>query len=65
MRSPDDLWVALGALAEGEMAQVLTLLVIMYVDRLEKNPEDPEALLFFRHLDAAINQATQCNLNQR
>jgi hypothetical protein len=63
MRSPNDLWEAVGSLTEGEMAQVLTLLVIMYIDRLAKNPEDGEALLFFRHLDTAISQATQCNLN--
>lgn len=65
MRSPNDLWAAVGELAEDETAQVLTRLVVLYADRLEKNPGDPEALFFFRNLDTAISQATQCNLNRR
>ncbi|MFZ5797618.1 MAG: hypothetical protein ACYCYR_08310 [Desulfobulbaceae bacterium] len=65
MRSPNDLWEAVGSLAEDETAQVLTRLVVLYADRLEKDPEDPAALLFFRDLDTAVSLASQCNLNRR
>lgn len=65
MRSPNDLWEAVGTLAADETAQVLTRLVVLYADRLEKNPGAPEALLFFRDLDTTISQATQCTLNRR
>ena len=39
MRSPNDLWEALGSLAEEENAHVLTKLFAMYEERLSKNPE--------------------------
>lgn len=65
MRSANDLWAAIGSLADDEASQVITRLVVLYGDRLEKNPEDREAQLFFRNLDTAISQASQCNLNRR
>jgi len=65
MNSPNDLWAAIGSLAENEAAQVLARLASLYGDRLDKNPGDADALLFFRNLDIAISQATQCNLNRR
>lgn len=65
MKTPNDLWADIGTLADDELSQVITRLVAFYGERLDRNPEDWEALLFFRNLDTAINQVTQCNLNRR
>jgi hypothetical protein len=65
MNTHVDLWAAVGSLAEDEPILVLTRLVALYGERLENNPADQEAQLFFRNLDTAISQATQCNLNRR
>ena len=65
MRSLNDLWEAIGSLGEDEVPHVLTRLFTMYEERLAKNSEDAEALLFFRNLDTAISQVTLCNLNRR
>lgn len=60
-----DLWSALGSLPEEEMAHVVTRLFTQYEARLQQNPDDPEALLFFNNLDIAITQTCQCNSNRR
>lgn len=65
MRSPIDLWEALGSLAEEENAHVITRLFVMYEDLLVKNPGDENALLFFRNLDISISLSANCNLNRR
>lgn len=65
MRSSNDLWEAVGSLAEDETTHVLTKLFTMYEELLAKNPDDEQALLFFRNLDTAISQSTLCNLNRR
>lgn len=65
MKKPNDLWADIGSLTDEEMSQVITRLVALYGERLDRNPEDREALLFFRNLDTAISQVTQCNLNRR
>ena len=65
MRSHTDLWEAIGSLAEDEVLHVITRLFAMYEVKLEKNPDDSEALLFFRNLDNAVSQSTICNLNRR
>ena len=60
-----DLWDALGSVPEEEMAHVATRLFTLYEARLQQNPDDPEALHFFRNLDLAITQTCQCNSNRR
>lgn len=65
MRSPNDLWEALGELAEDELYPVLTRLFTLYETMLEKNPEEASALLFFRNLDTILSQTSACNLNRR
>ena len=65
MRHPNDLWEALGAIDEEETGHVLTKLYATYEQLLENNPQDQEALNFFRNLDNALSQTTQCNLNRR
>ena len=65
MRSPNDLWEAIGLLGEDEVPHVLTKLFFMYDAMLERNPGDRNAQLFFRNLDSAITQSTTCNLNRR
>lgn len=65
MKSPNDLWEAIGSLPEEEVIHVLTRLFTMYGERLAKKPDDEGALLFFRNLDTAITQIDLCNLNRR
>ncbi len=65
MRSPNDLWEAIGSLAEEENAHVITKLFAMYEELLTKDPEDENALLFFRNLDTSISLSANCNLNRR
>lgn len=65
MKSSNELWEAIGSLAEDETMHVITKLFEMYEVLLAKNPEDENARLFFRNLDTAISQSTICNLNRR
>ena len=65
MRSPNDLWEAIGLLGEDEVPHVLTKLFSMYEELLTRDPGDENGALFFRNLDTAISQATLCNLNRR
>ena len=60
-----EIWNALGSVPEEEMAHVATRLFALYEARLQQNPDDPEALLFFSNLDLAITQTCQCNSNRR
>jgi len=65
MKTPNDIWGELGELPEEEAMHVITKLFALYEDRLNKNPEDQNALLFFKNLDNAISLTSQCNLNRR
>lgn len=65
MRSPNDLWEAIGAISEEESQHLLSRLFDMYEQLLQKDPESKEALLFFRNLDTALSIITECNLNRR
>lgn len=65
MRSPNDLWEAIGAIDEEESLHLLSRLFDMYEQLLQKDPESKEALLFFRNLDTALSITTECNLNRR
>lgn len=59
------IWDALGELPAEELSFVLTRLFALYESRIQQNQNDPEALLFFHHLDLAITQTCQCNSNRR
>jgi len=65
MRTPADLWEALGDIEIEETGHVLSRLFMIYEQLLQKNPQDIEALNFFRHLDNALNRTIECNLNRR
>lgn len=65
MRNPNDLWEAIGGLDAEETAQVLARLFTVYERLLADNSQDSEALSFFRRLDVALSQTTECNLNRR
>jgi hypothetical protein len=65
MKSPDDLWSDLGELPDEEVILLVTKLFSFYEERLNKNSGDTEAINFFRNLDNALNQTSQCNLNRR
>ncbi|MDD2463767.1 MAG: hypothetical protein PHI97_07185 [Desulfobulbus sp.] len=63
--STADIWGMLGELDEDQPLQVLTQLFARYEQRLEQNPENPEAALFFRDLAIILEQVQSCNLNRR
>jgi len=65
MKSPDDLWEEIGSLAEDEPLHVLTKLLSVYALVLQNDPQNEEAKRFFQHLDNAVTQTSQCNLNRR
>lgn len=65
MITANDLWGKLGELPEEEHIQVLTKLFTAYEARQERNADDACAREFFRHLDQAIEQTANCNLNRR
>jgi hypothetical protein len=68
MRSPNQLWEALGDIDPDETGHVLTRLFVMYEQLLQNNPDDPkgkEASNFFKNLDIALTQTDECNLNRR
>jgi len=65
MRTPGELWEALGDIDGEETGHVLSRLFVFYEQLLQQDSRDKEALNFFRHLDNALSQTTQCNLNRR
>jgi len=65
MKSPDEIWADLGELPDEEVILMMTKLFATYEKKLKYNPEDKEALNFFKNLDNSISQTSQCNLNRR
>ncbi|MDH3393386.1 MAG: hypothetical protein OEL66_05215 [Desulfobulbaceae bacterium] len=65
MKSPDDIWEEIGSLADDEMLHVITKLLSVYDQILKNDPQSVEARNFFQHLDNAVTQTSQCNLNRR
>jgi hypothetical protein len=65
MRSPTDLWEALGSIDEEETHHVLTRLFAMYEQIIASDPNNKEALKFFQNLDNALSLTEDCNLNRR
>jgi hypothetical protein len=64
-KSPGDLWEDIGSLDELEVMPVLTRLYSVYESQLENDPGNTQALEFFKHLETALAQAIECNLNRR
>ncbi|WP_457574518.1 hypothetical protein [Desulfolithobacter sp.] len=65
MNNPNDIWEALGELAEDEAPLVITRLFTMYEDELKRNPDSAEAHRFFQRLGQAVSLTCECNLNRR
>jgi predicted ATPase len=65
MRNSNQLWEAIGDVDEEETGHVLTRLFTMYEQLLANDSKNQEALNFFRNLDTALTQTTECNLNRR
>lgn len=65
MRSPNEIWEALGELDEEEAPHVLTKLFAMYEQLLSQNGATDETNRFFQNLDNAIELTQECNLNRR
>ncbi|HIJ78940.1 MAG: hypothetical protein OEY01_07705 [Desulfobulbaceae bacterium] len=65
MKISDEVWDALGSLSEDEIFQVMTKLFAHYEGKLEHNPENGEALAFFKNLGNVIAETSQCNSNRR
>lgn len=65
MSISDAIWDKLGDLPENEALYVLTKLFATYESLRENDPDNKEIYNFFKNLDNAIDQTTQCNLNRR
>ncbi len=65
MRSPNDLWEALGNIEMEESQNLMTKLFVMYEEVLQKDPENESARHFFKNLDLALTLTDECNLNRR
>ncbi len=65
MKSINDLWEDMGKIHEDDYTHVLTKLFITYEANLKNNPQDTESKNFFQHLDNAMSQTSECNLNRR
>ena len=65
MSKSNEVWEALGEVAEEDALHVLTRLFAMYEEQEQQNKNDETAPLFFRNLATAISQSCECNLNRR
>ena len=65
MRSVADIWGSLGDLDDGQTMQVLCKLFTVYESDLQRNPDNQEALEFFKKLDQMLTQVCECNSNRR
>jgi hypothetical protein len=65
MKSVLDIWGDLGELKEDQAMQVITRLFTVYESDLQQDPDNREALGFFRKLDQALTQVCECNSNRR
>ncbi|MFH1217168.1 MAG: hypothetical protein V1706_11770 [Pseudomonadota bacterium] len=65
MKKPNDLWDDMGSLPEDDVFHVLTKLFTTYEEKLSGDSANREALNFFKHLENAITQASQCNSNRK
>lgn len=61
----NDLWEALGTLADDQAMQVLTQLFARYEQQWERSPGDPAAETFFHNLTLIMSQVQSCNVNRR
>ena len=59
------LWDLLGDVEEDDAPHVLTKLFTIYEERESKHPDDEATQLFFKHLEQALTQVGECNLNRR
>jgi hypothetical protein len=65
MRSPNEIWEALGEIDDEEAQHVLARIFTMYEEMVTQNGETKETSRFFRNLDNAIELTQECNLNRR
>lgn len=65
MRSPNELWEALGEIDDEEAQHVLTKLFTMYEQMLSQDGATEETNRFFQNLHNAIELTQECNLNRR
>ncbi len=59
------LWDKIGVLDELDSINVLTQLFTSYESLIKREPENTEAILFFRTLQLVLDQVEECNLNRR
>jgi hypothetical protein len=65
MRSPNEIWEALGDIDDEEAQHVLARLFAMYEDMVTRDGETKETSRFFQNLNNAIELTQECNLNRR
>lgn len=60
-----DLWEKIGTLDEMDLASVIAKIFAIYEEKLLNNPDDRDAVQFFRALQQVVDQVSECNLNRR
>jgi len=65
MKSPNEIWEALGDIDDEEAPHVLTKLFAMYEHMVTQNGSTAETDRFFQNLQNAIELSQECNLNRR
>ncbi|MFT5727556.1 MAG: hypothetical protein ACI8PB_001692 [Desulforhopalus sp.] len=65
MKSPNDIWEALGDIEDEEAQHVLARIFTMYEEMVTRNGETEETNRFFQNLSNAIDVTQECNLNRR
>lgn len=65
MKTVNDLWETIGELDSEESFQVLARVFSVYEKLHDEDPENREALGFFKTLGVALMQTSGCNLNRR
>lgn len=65
MRSPNEIWEALGDIDDEEAQHVLARLFAMYEEMVTRGGETEETSRFFQNLNNAIELTQECNLNRR
>ncbi len=65
MKSVNDLWEDMGSLELEDVPLVMNKLFAIYENFLSRDPNSEESLKFFKNLDRAITETSQCNLNRR
>ncbi len=60
-----ELWERIGSMDEVDSINVLTQVFTVFEEKLQKDPDNEAAQLFFQTLQTVVGQVEGCNLNRR